>query len=718
MLPDDTTHGDTTTVRVEVTGRSSEAEDALAVTVDGQELLLVGTDPMEPGLYDVGNVRAVDAAVVTAVEDWLDGAPSCPDCEGPLAYDPPVPLSGVDPTVADGVLAATDATTVDAVEHGSTGVDDWTGQPNTRSPPGRHPDVWRSDLDVDLHCEDCGRSFDLAEHDREAFHDDDGRMEELVDHALENADAGATAAPSAGGQAMASQERMTAAEPADLGMATGGAKDATNFRDNVAEGYVPQPDGVSHEGLFYDYYFDTGDGDGERDDDALFYPSYSAAVTDDPLTGDVERYLTVGLNSTLTEADFQRKRLNLVAVLDVSGSMSSAFSEYYYDRHGREREADVGEETKMEAAREALAALTTHLDADDRFGVVLYNSRAHVANPLRDVGSTDMDAIRGHIREVQAGGGTDLSAGFRAGVDVLADVDGDPTEVENRIVFLTDMMPNLGELEEGGLVSLVEDAADDGVYTTFVGMGIDANPDLADALSAVRGANHYFVHSADEFEQRLDDEFAYMVTPLVFDLSLDVVGDGYEIAGVYGSPDADAATGEVMHVPTLFPSPTEEGETRGGVVLLELAETGHDPGLELVASWVERDGSEHRDAVAVEFPAAGPEQFDNSGVRKAVLLTRYAELLRDWSRAVRDGAGGEESDEADDREGEVDDWQHGGERELSDWEQESVPLQVPGEYADLFEQFREHLHEEMDAIGDEDLEQEVEVLAGLLDAAE
>jgi Ca-activated chloride channel family protein len=327
-----------------------------------------------------------------------------------------------------------------------------------------------------------------------------------------------------------------------------------------------------------------------------------------------------------------------------------------------------------------------------------------------------MDAIRGHIRDVQAGGGTDLSAGFRQGRELLGAVDADPTEVENRIVFLTDMMPNLGELEEGGLVSLVEDAADDGVYTTFVGMGIDANPDLADALSAVRGANHYFVHSADEFEQRLDDEFAYMVTPLVFDLSLDVVGDGYELAGVYGSPDADAATGEVMHVPTLFPSPTREGETRGGVVLLELEETGTDPELELVASWVERDGGEQRDAVTVEFPADGPGHFENSGVRKAVLLTRYAELLRDWSRAVRDGGAQVGEDGAPD-EGEVDDWQSPGGPERSEWEQESVPLQVPAEYADLFEQFRAHLRDEMDALGDDDLQQEVEVLEDLLDAA-
>ena len=41
-----------------------------------------------------------------------------------------------------------------------------------------------------------------------------------------------------------------------------------------------------------------------------------------------EYYITVGLNSNIKESDFQRKKLNLVIVLDVSGSMDSKFSSY------------------------------------------------------------------------------------------------------------------------------------------------------------------------------------------------------------------------------------------------------------------------------------------------------------------------------------------------------------------------------------------------------
>jgi Ca-activated chloride channel family protein len=492
-------------------------------------------------------------------------------------------------------------------------------------------------------------------------------------------------------------------------MATGGAKDAANFRDNIQEGYVPHPDSLAYEGLFYDYYFDTGDTTGG---DSLFYPSYSMAVTESPLTGDVERYLTVGLNSNLTEDDLERKPLNLVAVVDVSGSMGSQFDQYYYDEHGNRREVttDDDDQSKMAAAREALSALTEQLRDEDRFGVVLYSNDAHVAKPLRRVGETNMDAIRDHITDISAGGGTDMSAGYSAAMDLLEPHHGaNLAEVENRVVFMTDAMPNLGTTDRDDIVDEFDAAAEKHVHTTFVGIGLDTNADLVESISGVRGANHYFVHSTEEFTQRLADEFTYMVTPLVFDLSLDVVSDGYEIKAVYGSPNADRATGEVMHVTTLFPSPTSEGEKRGGVTLLQLKETDPDASLELVANWVERDGTQDRDTATLSFPTTQPEHFDNTGIRKAVLLSRYGRLLREWMAAVRDDTG--------DPDGEtVDDWISPDERELGEWEAQSVPLTVPTSYRDEFETLRKHVTSELEAIEDDELIQEIEILKLLSDS--
>jgi len=189
----------------------------------------------------------------------------------------------------------------------------------------------------------------------------------------------------------------------------------------------------------------------------------------------------VGLDSILLVAEFERPQLDLVAVLNISGSMSSEFDSYYYDEHGRQHENSAGGTTKLDAATEALCALTAQLRPEDRLGIVLYNDRAHVAKPLRNVGSTNMRAIRQHIREIAAGGGTNLADGFEAAWDMLAD--GETTaDLERRVVFMTDMMPNTGATGERALTQLFADAAEDGIHTTFVGMGLDANADLADTL--------------------------------------------------------------------------------------------------------------------------------------------------------------------------------------------------------------------------------------------
>ena len=751
MLPSALDHGQTADVTVQVTDSAPDVSfEAWTVRVPGSPLLyLVRADdaPGDSSNYGPGdrlrleNVVPYDLRVdVRSRHAARNRLVCCPDCEGQVRYDPPVDLPSSVEEYLDGLadagprshrvsdrsvdaalLIAGPETTVESASDGERRVDDWQGGLNESR--GRLADPRAVVESGTFVCRECGHR--TAEPDRRGRHETpdgavtpDAKLSASSGERLES-----------GVEMVADAAQAAPAAPQDLGMATGGAKDVANFRDNIAEGYVPSPEALHVEGLFYDYYFETGDERGAPDrEEALFYPTYSAAVSSDPLSGETERSLSVGLNSTLSTAEFERKRLDIVVVLDVSGSMSSGFDEYYYDRHGVRREVDEpGEGSKMEAAREALVALTRHLEADDRLGVVLYNNRAHTAKPLREVGKTDMDAIREHVRALEAGGGTDMSAGFREARELLAKKsEADPTDLERRIVFMTDAMPNLGETGEEGLVDLVEDAAADGIYTTFVGMGLDANAELIDALSAVRGANHYFVHSAAEFERRLGEEFAYMVTPLVFELSLDFVADGYEIESVYGSPNADTATGEVMHVSTLFPSPTREGETRGGVVLLKLRksgsdppQTGSDPRIELVARWEERDGTEGRDAVDVTFPDDEPEAFENSGVRKAVLLARYADLLQDWAAAVRSHESGTAGDEPGDDAGEkIDDWEPiEPRRELGEWEQESVPLSVPEEYADLFESFREHLAAEAVAIGDDDLERELDLLDELIEAA-
>ncbi|WP_227133950.1 vWA domain-containing protein [Halorubellus salinus] len=547
-----------------------------------------------------------------------------------------------------------------------------------------------------------GRIADLP-----SLSDDDGRG--VDDWQYSHGDLGGAGGGGGGGSNVTYQASSggAAAESADVGLAAGGAKDANTFRRNVENDYLPIPSSLSYEGLFYDYYFDTGDGGSCSD---LFCPRYAPAVSADPLSGEPERYLSVGLNSGLDADSFDRKRLNLVLVLDISGSMGSSFDRYYYDQYGNKQTVeDAGSQSKMAVAKDALASLTEKLRPDDRLGVVLYSQDAAVAKPLNPVAETDMDAIRGHIHEdVQPGGGTNLDAGMDDALSLLEPhADADQTTYENRMIVLTDAMPNVGETSDEGLRGRLETAAAErNVHATFVGVGVDFNTEIVDEITSVRGANYYSVHSPAQFRERVVENFEYMVTPLVFDLSLELDAEGYEIEKVYGSSAAEESTGEVLSVKTLFASPTSDGKTKGGVVLAKVSRTADAPGkgsLRLRASWADRTGETSERETTVEFPDGGPEAFANTGVRKAVLLSRYADLLKRWMVDERERDGEPTTDGVA-----VYDDDH-----LGEWEQQSEELSVSGEYRDRFRAFAAHFEREMDVLGDDALEQELELLRTL-----
>jgi Ca-activated chloride channel family protein len=528
-----------------------------------------------------------------------------------------------------------------------------------------------------------------------------------------------------------------------IGYSTGGAKDINNFRQNIENDYLPIPTSVTYEGLFYDYYFDTGQ---DTACDQLFCPSYRLAVTLDPFSEDKDYFMSVGLNSGIKKEDFQRKKLNLVIVLDISGSMGATFSTYYYDRFDNyyevEEETDLNK-AKIEIAKESLVALIDHLNGEDRFGLVLFEASASVHYPLQLIGETNVQQLKDGIMEITAGGSTNLASGIQLATTMFAPyLTIDHTEYENRIIFLTDLMPNTGETSSSGFLGMAKSNADDMVYSTFIGIGVDFNTELVEFITKIRGANYYSVFSPTQFREQMDEEFEFMVTPLVFNLKLIFASTGFEIEKVYGSPEADEATGELMKINTLFPSKTTEEGTKGGIVILKLSrynpnDTGgpDDSQITLSVDYEDREGNSHSTSETISFGDIEPEYFDNNGTRKAILLTRYANLLKNWiideRKSLKDNVPVESSMEEENGNACIPIYTSvypytmyrcypptspiplAASVDLGEWEQQSTDLSVSDPYKQLFVEFKTYFETEMTIIGDDTLSQEVDVLEKL-----
>lgn len=505
-----------------------------------------------------------------------------------------------------------------------------------------------------------------------------------------------------------------------MGFSVGGAKDIDNFRENIKNEFLPLYSDVTYEGLFYDYYFDTGE---QKECKKQFCPSYSYALSEDPFSKTDEYYLSVGLNSGLTEKDFERKKLNLVVVLDVSGSMSSPFDHYYYDKpHGipiydtlsREEQEDLTK-SKMHLASKSIVSLLGHLNEDDNLGVVLFNNDAHVSKPLESIEYTNLEKLKENILSIQSGGGTHLNSGMIAGTALFDGIEID-ANYENRIIFLTDAIPNILDTTPEGLLDKLTKNAESKIYTTFIGIGVDFNSELVEAITKVKGANYYSVHSSVDFKQRMDDEFELMVTPLVFDLVLSLESVEFSIKEVYGSPDADQSTGEIMKVSTLFPSKTQKGETRGGIVLIKLEKSQDYGTITLQTSYEDRNGVQGGDSAVVILNEDHTEDYyENSGIHKGVLLSRYANLMKTWAYDERKSHNdifdfGIKPDYYEDGMY-LPDYVGNG---LGEWERQSIPLKVSGKYNEMISEFMKYYDSQSTLLDDSELDQERKIMEKLV----
>ena len=503
-----------------------------------------------------------------------------------------------------------------------------------------------------------------------------------------------------------------------IGLTAGGSKNINNFRENIKNGYFPISTDITYNGLFYNYYFNTGDASKVNNVADMFYPVYSTAISKDPVSKVPEYYMTVGLNSNIKESDFQRKKLNLIVVMDISGSMSSGFNSYYYDGKNENKEEN---KSKMQIANESLNVLIDELKPEDKLGIVLFDNDAYLAKEVHKIGETDVDAIKNHILEIKAQGGTNFDAGYKEGTELFTKEMLEDSEYENRIIVITDAMPNMGKTSKNELVEDIKDNANKGIYTTFIGVGVDFNTEVIETLSDVKGANYYSVHSSEEFKKIMGEDFEYMVTPLVFDLELKFDSDRYIIKNVYGTDTQAKTTGTLMKVNTLFPSSkNENGESKGGIILLKVApaiidfKDPHPEGTRIIVSYKDRNGVEHKNEQEVSFKNTTEEYYDNTGIRKGIALTRYANLMKNWILYER---GEENRTFVINNTTGIKDCDYIPEQivvMLGENERSSVKLSVSDEYRKIFSNFKEYFKSEMNEIGDEDMKQEIDILDMLI----
>jgi Ca-activated chloride channel family protein len=247
---------------------------------------------------------------------------------------------------------------------------------------------------------------------------------------------------------------------------------------------------------------------------------------------------------------------DVILVLDISGSMR-------------------GE--KIEQAKEALNFVLDNLNDEDRFSIIAFSTSTRpYARGL--VSAAERGEARDFVDRLEAGGSTDIN---RALLEALSMADDERPTI---LIFLTDGLPTVGEMDVDRIVGNVGDAAPQNVRIFPFGVGYDVNTTLLDTIAQNhRGASGY-VRPEEAIDEKVSAFYAKVSTPLLANLAVDF--GRIDVTDVYPYPLPDLFAGTQLVVVGRYRDGGDTGLTLQGEV------NGQPQGFEYDSVSFHREGGD------------------------------------------------------------------------------------------------------------------------------
>src|SRR5262245_27210022 len=207
----------------------------------------------------------------------------------------------------------------------------------------------------------------------------------------------------------------------------GGAQDLKFARHEIGGGRIPHPDAITAEGLLGEHDLTLPPADDCRQ---LLCLVGEATVADLPTLPHARYLVELGFASNISEATWDRKPLNLIAVIDKSGSMA-------------------GEPLAL--VKRSLRGLLENLREGDQLSIVLYGDRSHVhLRPTRASIST-LPRMQRAVDVIESEGSTNMEEGLELGYELARQTE-EKFDGITRVGLFTDKRPNVGDTDAGSFM--------------------------------------------------------------------------------------------------------------------------------------------------------------------------------------------------------------------------------------------------------------------------